>query len=218
MKKTILTTIASLLAVGAFAQGSVTFQNAATVAGWAPAADRNVKFDATAALFNPLLVAGANVSSNYAGVNLSSLRAALYFAPGTVADANWQTVNNAAGLTVAGSPNATFKQSTSTTAGSWFGGSRTMAGVASQAGAASLMVVVWDTALSADPFSTEALGGLWGRSAVFSYSTPAGGTPAPAEFLPNNLAGFTIGIVPEPSSMALAGLGAASLLLFRRRK
>lgn len=27
-----------------------------------------------------------------------------------------------------------------------------------------------------------------------------------------------IGIVPEPSSMALAGLGAASLLLFRRRK
>lgn len=217
MKKTILTTFASLLAVGAFAQGSVTFQNSTATAGWPATVDRNVKFAASAAAFNPLLVEGANVSSNYAGVNLSSLRAALYFAPGTVADANWATVNTAA-LPVSGAAPATFKGSTSATAGSWFGGTRTMAGIPLQAGAASLMVVVWDSSLTADPFAPEALAGLWGRSAVFAYSTPAGGTPAPAEFLPLNLASFSIGIVPEPSSMALAGLGAASLLLFRRRK
>jgi len=40
---------------------------------------------------------------------------------------------------------------------------------------------------------------------------------------PNTVGGFSMllvpgGVVPEPSSMALAGLGAASLLLFRRRK
>jgi len=219
MKKTILTTIASMLAVAAFSQGSVTFQNASTVAGWAPVADRNVKFDATAAAFNPLLVAGANVSSNYAGVNLSNLRAALYYAPGTIADvgANWQTVNQQAQPTT-GSALATFKQSTSTTAGSWFGGSRTMNGVATAGGTATLMVIVWDPTLAADPFNLPGnYNGLWGRSALFSYTTPTSATPAPAEFLPNNLASFTIGVVPEPTTIALAGLGAASLLLFRRR-
>lgn len=217
MKKTILTTIASLLAVGAFAQGSVTFQNSTATAGWPATVDRNVKFAASAAAFNPLLVEGANVSSNYAGVNLSSLRAALYFAPGTVSDANFALVNTLA-TPVSGLATATFKGSTSTTAGSWFGGTRTMAGIPLQSGAASLMVVVWDTNFGNDPFAPAAQGGLWGRSTVFSYTTPAGGTPAPAEFLPLNLASFSIGIVPEPSSMALAGLGAASLLLFRRRK
>jgi len=217
MKKTILTTIASMLAVAAFSQGSVTFQNATSVAGWAPLVDRNVKFDATAAAFNPLLVAGANVSSNYAGVNLSNLRAALYYAPGTVADANWQTVNQQAQPST-GSALATFKTSTSTTAGSWFGGTRTMNGVATAGGTATLMVIVWDPTLAADPFNLpNGYNGLWGRSAVFSYTTPTSATPAPAEFLPNNLASFTIGVVPEPTTMALAGLGAASLLLFRRR-
>jgi hypothetical protein len=90
--------------------------------------------------------------------------------------------------------------------------------IASQGGLASLMVVVWDSSLSNDPLSAAARGGLWGRSTVFSYTTPASSTPAPADFLPNNLTSFTVGIVPEPSSMALAGLGAAALVLFRRRK
>lgn len=195
MKKLLLTTLSSLLAVAAFAQGTVTFQNASTVAGWASVADRNVKFGADAANYNPALVAGANVSSNYAGVNLSALRVALFFAPGTVGDAAWDSVNQLAlGTTV-----ATFKGSTSTTAGSWFGGTRSLNGVAAQGGVASLMVVVWDSSLSADPLSAAARAGLWGRSAVFGYTTPAGSTPAPAEFLPNNLASFTIGqagIVP----------------------
>jgi hypothetical protein len=213
MKKLILTSLASVLAVAAFAQGTVTFQNASTVAGWSPVADRNVRWADTAALFNPGLIAGANVASNSAGLNLSSLRAALYYAPGTVADASWQTITLAA---TGGS--ATFKQSTSATAGSWFGGTRTLDTIAAQAGAASLMVVVWDSSLSSDPLSVAARAGLWGRSAVFAYSTPAGSTPAPIEYLPNNLVSFTVGIVPEPSSMALAGLGAASLLMFRRRK
>jgi hypothetical protein len=213
MKKLLLTSLASLLTVAAFAQGTVTFQNASTVAGWNPVADRNVKFGETAAAYNPLLVAGANVSSNYAGVNLSSLRAALYYAPGAVADADWTQVNLAATGTA-----ATFKQSTAATAGSWFGGTRTLSTIAAQGGVASLMVVVWDSSLSNDPLSVAARGGLWGRSAVFAYSTPSGSTPAPAEFLPNNLQSFTIGVVPEPSSMAIAGLGAAALVFFRRRK
>jgi hypothetical protein len=213
MKKLLLTSVASLLAVAAFAQGTVTFQNASTVAGWATVVNRNVTWGESAANFNPLLVAGGNVASNYAGLNLSSLRAALYYAPGTIADGDWALVNLAAQGTA-----ATFKQSTSATAGSWFGGTRTLTTIASQGGVASLMVIVWDSALSNDPLSEAARGGLWGRSAVFSYTTPASSTPAPADFLPNNLQGFTVGVIPEPSSMAIAGLGAAALVFFRRRK
>jgi hypothetical protein len=213
MKKLLLTSLASLLTVAAFAQGTVTFQNANTLSGWNPVADRHVKFGETAAAFNPLLVAGANVSSNYAGVNLTSLRAALFYAPGTVADGDWLQVNLAAGGTA-----ATFKNSTSSSAGSWFGGTRTLTTIAAQGGVASLMVVVWDSSLSADPLSVAARGGLWGRSSVFAYTTPASSTPAPVDFLPNNLQSFTIGVIPEPSSMAIAGLGAAALVFFRRRK
>jgi len=40
--------------------------------------------------------------------------------------------------------------------------------------------------------------------------------PTPAQF--TTFPSFTVGIVPEPSTFALAGLGAAALLLFRRRK
>jgi hypothetical protein len=40
--------------------------------------------------------------------------------------------------------------------------------------------------------------------------------PTPAQF--TSFPSFTVGAVPEPSTFALAGLGVASLLLFRRRK
>jgi len=53
-----------------------------------------------------------------------------------------------------------------------------------------------------------------GTSAFFDLAAVASPTA------PNNtpVGAFTVGIVPEPSTFALAGLGAAALLLFRRRK
>lgn len=47
-----------------------------------------------------------------------------------------------------------------------------------------------------------------------AQSTWANGT----QVLGNGLGAISVQVVPEPSSMALAGLGAASLLIFRRRK
>ena len=203
MKKLLLTAAGTLLTVAAFAQGTVTWQNASTISGWNPVADRNVKFGASASIFNPLLVAGANVASNYAGVNLTSLRAVLYYAPGTTTDLG--LFSQAAG------GSASFKASTSATAGSWFGGTRTLTtGVPAQGGVSSLFVVVWDSSLSTDPLSDASKLGLWGSSAIFAYTTPTSPTPAPVDFLPNNLSSFTIGMVPEPSTFALAGLGAAA--------
>jgi hypothetical protein len=231
MKTFALTCLANLLALAAAAQGTVTFQNAATINGWDPVVDRNVKFSAISAGYNPLLTDGANVSSNYAGVNLSSLRVALFYAPGVVADANWYTLTSLA-MPASGSPFATFKNSTSTTAGSWFGGTRSMAGIPVQNGLVSLMVFVWDINLTAEPVSRAALMGLSGRSAVFQYTTPTfSETLTPAEFLPHNLMSFSLtselayrlppdawGGVPEPTTTTLFGLGVAILTLRRRQQ
>jgi hypothetical protein len=230
MKKILLSSFISVVTIAAAAQGTVTIHNAATVNGWDPVADRSVKFSAISAGYNPLLTDGANVSSNYAGLNLSSLRAALFYAPGVVADSNWYTLTRLA-MPVSGSPFATFKNSTSTTAGSWFGGTRSMAGIPAQNGLVSLMVFVWDSAWAAEPVSRAALRGLHGRSAVFQYTTPASAMPAPSDFLPQNLRSFTLdsvlewglppdawGGVPEPTTTTLFGLGVAILTLRRRRQ
>jgi len=61
-----------------------------------------------------------------------------------------------------------------------------------------------------------------GWSQVFNYTPTTSGNPAPATFssalVGTYLVGGTITPSPEPSTMALAALGGASLLLFRRRK
>jgi hypothetical protein len=204
MKKILITAAATLLTVAAFAQGTVNFANASTTAGLT--GDHNVRFGPTV---SAPLVAGALVSSNYAGADLTGLRATLYYGVGI---SDLSQMAQAVGTT-----GATFKNSTSATAGSWFTKTATLETVPLGT-TANLIVVVWDSKLSADPRSGAAMAGIWGASAPFAYTPPAGSTPAPAEFLMTGLQPFTIGIVPEPTSFALAGLGAAALLIFRRRK
>ncbi len=207
MKKILLITGAMLLTGAAFAQGTVTFANATTTAGLEPA-NRQVVFSATAAAYNPLLVAGANVSSNYAGVNLSGLRVALLYAPTTVTDLTKFSL-----ATMAKYP--TFKGSTSTTAGSWFSETATLNGFVYK-DVVNLAAVVWDTKFAASPLDAAAVQGLYGTSSIFTYSV-AGGLDDVFKYLPQNLRSFSVGMVPEPTSFALLGLGAAAMLIFRRR-
>jgi len=101
------------------------------------------------------------------------------------------------------------------------------------------VVGFWQIQVREAAFATEALssagGGYSGHSDVFQgrggsslaffginnalannfQSTWAAGT---FDLGGGNFGAIPVGLVPEPSSMALAGLGAASLLLFRRRK
>jgi hypothetical protein len=78
------------------------------------------------------------------------------------------------------------------------------------AGTYTLSVVAWSGG------STYAnASGYTGASSLFQINLVTSPTPA------NNIAGlqpFTVAPVPEPSTFALAGLGLASLLIFRRRK
>jgi len=56
-----------------------------------------------------------------------------------------------------------------------------------------------------------------GHSAVFTVA-PNTTAFGPGTALGSAMSGFSVAIVPEPSTFALAGLGLASLLIFRRRK
>lgn len=73
-------------------------------------------------------------------------------------------------------------------------------------------------------FTATSVNGLYaGVSPIIQVNLATGAATATALFSANPVAGaqwngITMYAVPEPSSMALAGLGAASLLIFRRRK
>jgi len=78
----------------------------------------------------------------------------------------------------------------------------------------------WDSTYASFA-AARAGGGYAGISAVFTSTTGGVGTPPSTAVNLNNAAGWVGPIVltvPEPSLFALAGLGAAALLVFRRRK
>jgi hypothetical protein len=93
-----------------------------------------------------------------------------------------------------------------------------------------LQVRIWDISKGTDfsqatadkqAYVNSALGFNWyGSSAIFQYTITTNPTPAPSEFNMGNFNGFSLTFVgiPEPSTFALAGLGAAALAFLRRRK
>jgi hypothetical protein len=100
-------------------------------------------------------------------------------------------------------------------AGYFSGGVRTVPGIAP--GGVIAMYVRGFTIGSGASYDLATARGI---TPIFAFDT-ADPTALPAPEAPSNInaafPGLNI-IVPEPSSMALAGLGAASLLIFRRRK
>lgn len=214
MKKLLLTAGLVALTTAAFAQGSVNFANATSAYG-AVTPSHLLTWANSATNFDSRLVPGALVSSNYAGVIRGGLVAQLYYGA--------STINSLAGLT-AEPTIANFRSSTSANAGSWLGGFRTLTGTAA-GDTLNLAIVVFDTAFAANgldaynQFQANTYAGLFGWSGLFSYLAPLPGAPVSA-YLPANQLPFSVGavLIPEPSTFALAGLGAAALLIFRRRK
>jgi len=133
--------------------------------------------------------------------------------PNYVADLFFSTTTDAAtdSLTAAGF-NVAFSTTTSGGGGFFLGGSRTVTGAS---GAIEAQVRVWNETAFPTFDQARTSGGEWGVSAPLVLTLAV--FPATAQPMAG-LTGFQLTAVPEPSTFALAGLGAAALLVFRRRK
>jgi hypothetical protein len=87
-------------------------------------------------------------------------------------------------------------------------------------------VRAWETRFGADWAAAKSTPGAYYGETDVRQLEPLGPTSGPATVIwqgststsPNRFFAMQIGIVPEPSTIALAVLGLGSLLLFRRRK
>jgi hypothetical protein len=100
------------------------------------------------------------------------------------------------------------------------GGTRTNSAVAGGATGA-FQVRAWTSASGATYDAAVASGsGFAGKTAVFEQPTgnPTATPPGTPAFLTGWNTPLIVTPIPEPATIALAGLGVASLLIFRRRK
>jgi hypothetical protein len=193
MKKVLITSILSLTAVVAFGQGTVFFANDSATLTSPP--DRLIRF-----------------ASNLAPATGTNIQVQLYFGAAASAEGALVPVTSAP---------ARLRAATTTIPGTWSaGGDRTL-GNFGFGTAVTLQVRAWDInfgstyeAAAANPANT----GLIGKSALFAYQIPATPADPVANFFMSNFQSFTVAQIPEPSTFALAGLGAAALVIFRRRK
>jgi len=219
MKKTILTAIALTCAVGAFAQGTVIFNNrvAGTIVthvfnGGSTQLRGTYAGDTPSGTTFPTnglsLVGGAGFWSSLLGGPLGTAEGSLL--AGTIA------------APVAGSGAAATSFRTGAAAGFIAGSTATFNNIAPDSASATFEMVAWDN--TSGNYSTWALASAaWqqgliagGTSGEFNVSA-IGGVLNPAPTL-NGLQSFNIYMIPEPTTIALAGLGAAAVLIFRRRK
>jgi len=212
MKKVLLTTTAMAFALSVFAQGTVNFVlNASGLKApvFAPqVGDPNASLSGNAPDGLP---PGTTV---YTGDKLSGsgYLAQIFGGPAGTTDAS--------SLVAALSPVATFR--TGNAAGFIGQVTATMSGIAKDAPAAVIQVRAWDNTSGNYPTWADA-DAAWqagliaaGTSGLVTVNGIGGDVNA-APFL-TGIESFNIYYVPEPTTFALAGLGAAALLIFRRRK
>jgi hypothetical protein len=198
MKKLAAILCLSALTTGAFAQGTVSFANGpSTLISYSPPSGvTTLPVSAVGSYIYGLLIGSAATGPfTFSGVYATNTAAGSKLGPATYTPpvAGW-AVNASMFFEVAG---------WSSTLGYTFKNGWLVNNVPAAPGAA-----VWGGS------------GYFGLSNVGSGTSGGGVTPPLPVFGGTGVSGFDLAPVgvPEPSSMALAGLGAAALLIFRRRK
>jgi hypothetical protein len=209
MKKTIVTIAVAALTVSSFAQGTLNVLNNLTGIFRAPIygpepgnptlalhGQGSLGVPSGATVFGGALLGANNTGARYAF--------AVYGGPASVVDPAQLT------LVV----QTTFRDSATT--GLPAGLINTLSGVivpgVDTGSQAKLQVRAWDTTTGA----TYAAAGVRGASEMFTSGSLGGGATFAADM--TGWTSFNIAAVPEPSTFVLAGLGAAALVIFRRRK
>jgi len=197
MKKTLVILATFAVAVGAFAQGKVIFGNGSThpvtIDTRPQYAGNETPGSLASQIGNGNQVLGTLTAQLFAGTSAGSLTLAGTFTPAGLAGFNDGVLQNTS-VTLVGIP----------------------------AGAAFFQIQLWQTSAGSYNSALNDTVNRWWYGSTEVFSATAG------SFAPNPLsssAGWVAGPiilsanpVPEPSTFALAGLGVASLLLFRRRK
>lgn len=214
MKKLTLTMLALSVTLGAFAQGTVTFNNNGT--GYrAPiylpeSGNANLSKTGNTTAGTP---AGTQV---YTGALLtgSGYTAQLFSGAAGTTDAN---------LLVAAAGTVTFRSGGA--AGFTSTATVTLANVAKDAASAVFQIRVWDNSSGLYP-TWAAAAPAWaagtinaGTGNLFTVNSIGGDINTPPSLVGQQSFNiYSLSAVPEPSTFVLAGLGAAGLLIFRRRK
>jgi len=191
MKKILLTAIAMTVGAGLYAQGTVTLANTA----------------------NSLV--SSNVTGPFNSGGVYPFTVALYWGATGSTEAQLVQIGGNLGALNAALPGRFSSAAVYTTGGATLPGATGVFEVRAWTGSMSSYAAAMADALAGG-------GERLGSSGLFTNGTggdTAGGTQPPT--LPSALTSFTgVGIapVPEPTTLALGGLGAAALLLFRRRK
>jgi len=217
MKKLILAAIAVTCAVSVFAQGTVQFNNRTAVGTshvWGPSAT------------NPGLTLKGAASNDtptgttpYAASGMSLIGVTLANGQTTFAQILAATgLDQAESSLLPASAITTFR--TGTGAGFLAVATASLSNVAKDAASATLQLVAWDN--SSGKYATwETAGPAWaagliagGKGAPVNVLLIGGDVNTPPAWNPGS---FNLYIVPEPTTFALAGLGLAAMLVFRRR-
>jgi hypothetical protein len=222
MKKALLTTLALAVVTGALAQGTVVFNNntgsGSTRVYLPDPLNPGVQRVGNTSAQNP---PGTQVYTGFSLVTGNGYKAELFALPGNVLPAGPFGAHGApsSDSMVAGTPTTTFR--TGSAAGIIAQVTATLGNVPKDAAAAVLQMRVypasfanWGAALAAWQANTPNV--FIGASNPFVVNTIGGDVNTPPN-LPGLLS-FSLVAAPEPSSFALAGMGLASLLIFRRRK
>jgi len=214
MKKILVTTlVAAALVTSALAQGSVTMGASATKN------PISYTLDGTTIVKVPVSSPGIATIPGYGNLNVGLYSAPvgtpLSFVAGVPdlsAASPWRLQTSPLLQTITGTPGTML--STAVTLGSGTAGSDVQ-----------LVVVGW-TGTAADFATAASQGALlgWAGSTLstggMGWQNPTGTAllPAVVSRTATTFNGLVLAPIPEPSTFALAGLGAAALLIFRRRK
>jgi len=219
MKKLILAAIAVTCAVSVYAQGTVQFNNR-TLAGtshvWGPSATAP-----TLSLRGQATTGDSPVGDvNYAAAGMTLV--------GTTLASGQRTFAQLLGANGGNQPEASLVPQSGTTtfrtgtgAGFLAVATATLGTIPIDSPLATLQLVAWDNSSGLYPTWLLAQTAWQGGLIAAGKSIPQnvaqiGGlvNTAPQMLMPS----FNLYLVPEPSSLALVGLGAAAMLIFRRRK